>query len=89
MSNNDREIIDESDVYVDVHKAIRRMAPAPRTRVPKGKVVPDSEHSNDTYLKGTNGSTENQTNGRQTIERAASTTNANRINKVIVFLKFC
>ncbi|CAK3983811.1 hypothetical protein AC579_2745 [Lecanosticta acicola] len=26
------EIIDESDVFVDVHKAIRRVAPAPRTR---------------------------------------------------------
>lgn len=36
-----REIIDESDVFVDVHKAIRRMAPAPRTRVPKGAVVLD------------------------------------------------
>ncbi|KAL1643598.1 cell agglutination protein Mam3 [Didymella pomorum] len=35
------EIIDESDVFVDVHKAIRRMAPAPRTRVPKGAVVLD------------------------------------------------
>lgn len=34
-----REIIDESDVFIDVHKAIRRMAPAPRTRVPKGAVV--------------------------------------------------
>lgn len=30
------EIIDESDVFVDVHKAIRRMTPAPRTRVLKG-----------------------------------------------------
>lgn len=35
------EIIDESDVFVDVHKAIRRMAPAPRTRVPKGQIVAD------------------------------------------------
>ncbi|MCJ1444496.1 MAG: hypothetical protein MMC23_004998 [Stictis urceolatum] len=35
------EIIDESDVFVDVHKAIRRMAPSPRTRVPKGEVVTD------------------------------------------------
>lgn len=34
-----REIIDESDVFVDVHKAIRRMAPAPKSRVPKGKIV--------------------------------------------------
>ncbi|KAE8145305.1 hypothetical protein BDV25DRAFT_164991 [Aspergillus avenaceus] len=34
------EIIDESDVFIDVHKAIRRMTPAPvRTRVPKGKFV--------------------------------------------------
>ncbi|KAF1925964.1 DUF21-domain-containing protein [Didymella exigua CBS 183.55] len=38
------EIIDESDVFVDVHKAIRRMAPAPRTRVPKGAVVLDGSH---------------------------------------------
>lgn len=35
------EIIDESDVFVDVHKAIRRMTPAPRTRVPKGEIVVD------------------------------------------------
>jgi len=35
------EIIDESDVFVDVHRAIRRMAPAPRTRVPKGAIVLD------------------------------------------------
>lgn len=27
------EIVDESDVFMDVHKAIRRMTPAPRTRV--------------------------------------------------------
>jgi metal transporter CNNM len=40
-SNLAREIIDESDVFIDVHKAIRRMAPAPRTRVPRGKVVTD------------------------------------------------
>ncbi|CRG84007.1 Protein MAM3 [Talaromyces islandicus] len=33
------EIIDESDVFIDVHKAIRRMAPAPRARVPKGRIV--------------------------------------------------
>ncbi|KAF2494609.1 DUF21-domain-containing protein [Lophium mytilinum] len=41
------EIIDESDVFIDVHKAIRRMAPAPRSRVPKGEVVADSAHSKD------------------------------------------
>ena len=35
------EIVDESDVFVDVHKAIRRLAPSPvyRTRLPKGHVV--------------------------------------------------
>lgn len=31
------EIIDESDVYVDVHKAIRRIAPAPRARITKAQ----------------------------------------------------
>jgi len=40
------EIIDESDVFIDVHKAIRRLAPAPRTRVPKGQIVAESnDHS--------------------------------------------
>ncbi|EED23113.1 DUF21 and CBS domain protein (Mam3), putative [Talaromyces stipitatus ATCC 10500] len=33
------EIIDESDVFIDVHKAIRRLAPAPKARVPKGRIV--------------------------------------------------
>ncbi|OKL56361.1 hypothetical protein UA08_08513 [Talaromyces atroroseus] len=33
------EIIDESDVFIDVHKAIRRMTPAPKSRVPKGRIV--------------------------------------------------
>ncbi|KAJ5513542.1 hypothetical protein N7463_003094 [Penicillium fimorum] len=33
------EIIDESDVFIDVHKAIRRMTPAPKSRVAKGKIV--------------------------------------------------
>jgi metal transporter CNNM len=39
-----REIIDESDVYIDVHKAIRRLAPAPTyRRAAKGQVVADSD----------------------------------------------
>jgi metal transporter CNNM len=38
-ANIPREIIDESDVFIDVHKAIRRMAPSPRSRVPRGTVV--------------------------------------------------
>lgn len=36
------EIVDESDVFVDVHKAIRRMTPSARSRIPKGKVVEDT-----------------------------------------------
>ena len=38
------EIVDESDVFIDVHKAIRRLHPAPRSRVPKSEVLgnPDS-----------------------------------------------
>lgn len=40
------EIIDESDVYVDVHKAIRRVAPAPRQRFPR-KLSVEPTLSND------------------------------------------
>ncbi|KAF4553009.1 Cyclin M transmembrane N-terminal domain-containing protein [Elsinoe fawcettii] len=36
------EIIDESDVFIDVHRAIRRIAPAPRTRYTK-----HHHHAND------------------------------------------
>ncbi|KAL2069437.1 hypothetical protein VTL71DRAFT_14116 [Oculimacula yallundae] len=32
------EIIDESDVYIDVHKAIRRMAPAPKARAHRASI---------------------------------------------------
>lgn len=43
-----REIIDESDVYIDVHKAIRRMAPAPKARYQRrlshtGRPVADAD----------------------------------------------
>ncbi|GAB7362491.1 hypothetical protein MBLNU230_g2812t1 [Neophaeotheca triangularis] len=46
------EIIDESDVFVDIHKAIRRMAPAPRTRYNKNGILtepiePTHEHDDD------------------------------------------
>ncbi|KAL8687254.1 MAG: hypothetical protein Q9218_006518, partial [Villophora microphyllina] len=37
------EIIDESDVYIDVHKAIRRTNMAPKTRITKHGVVTESE----------------------------------------------
>jgi metal transporter CNNM len=39
------EIIDESDVFIDVHKAIRRMAPAPKARIQKGHVIEPSDHT--------------------------------------------
>ena len=38
-----REIVDESDVYVDVHKAIRRKMPAPKYRVPKGEILTEPD----------------------------------------------
>lgn len=42
--SNYREIIDESDVYIDVHKAIRRLAPAPTyRRATKGQIVADND----------------------------------------------
>ena len=38
-----REIIDESDVYIDVHKKLRRTKLAPKLRVPKGEVITDPD----------------------------------------------
>jgi metal transporter CNNM len=35
------EIVDESDVFVDVHKAIRRSMAAPFRRIPKTYILPD------------------------------------------------
>ncbi|KAI9672951.1 MAG: hypothetical protein M1817_003115 [Caeruleum heppii] len=53
------EIIDESDVFVDVHKAIRRMAPAPKARVPKGEIVtsppPDDGTTDNTLVDVSDG----------------------------------
>ncbi|WEW58113.1 cell agglutination protein Mam3 [Emydomyces testavorans] len=46
------EIIDESDVFIDVHKAIRRMAPAPKARVPKGRIVAESIEEPRTFQNG-------------------------------------
>lgn len=60
-----REIIDESDVYIDVHKAIRRMAPAPKARYQRrlshshpGADGNDSKSSEDTKV-GEEDSTDN------------------------------
>jgi metal transporter CNNM len=44
------EIIDESDVFVDVHKAIRRLAPAPRQRYGKHLGTMEYEVSEDSPL---------------------------------------
>jgi len=40
-----REIVDESDVFVDVHKAIRRMNPVPYYRIPKQALNHIDEHA--------------------------------------------
>ncbi|RDL36976.1 CBS-domain-containing protein [Venustampulla echinocandica] len=37
------EIIDESDVYIDVHKAIRRITPAPKARLQRAHSVAHSD----------------------------------------------
>ncbi|KAH0555831.1 hypothetical protein GP486_006226 [Trichoglossum hirsutum] len=37
------EIIDESDVFIDVHKAIRRIAPAPKVRIPKAAIITEPD----------------------------------------------
>jgi metal transporter CNNM len=59
---NIREIIDESDVFIDVHKAIRRMAPAPRTRAPKGAVVMDATRK-PSEAPAVDGETDTEQNG--------------------------
>jgi metal transporter CNNM len=59
-----REIIDESDVYIDVHKAIRRLTPAPKARVqrrhsedPNGRLS-DLTSMSDTALLDVNKATQ-------------------------------
>ncbi|EXJ95251.1 hypothetical protein A1O1_00371 [Capronia coronata CBS 617.96] len=42
------EIVDESDVFVDVHRAIRRAMPAPTRRIPKTFVVSEPTPHNGT-----------------------------------------
>ncbi|TVY19861.1 Protein MAM3 [Lachnellula arida] len=39
------EIIDESDVFIDIHKAIRRVTPAPKARMQKTHVVGSTDAS--------------------------------------------
>jgi metal transporter CNNM len=38
QTNSHREIVDESDVFVDVHKAIRRMHPVSYYKIPKASI---------------------------------------------------
>jgi metal transporter CNNM len=40
------EIVDESDVFVDVHKAIRRAMPAHHMRIPRGHIVEEPPSAN-------------------------------------------
>jgi len=61
-----REIIDESDVYVDIHKAIRRINPAPKVRYSARK---DSDF--DKAELGTNGKA-NETSPGVTDKRTGS-----------------
>ncbi|KAL6244836.1 cell agglutination protein Mam3 [Rhinocladiella similis] len=42
------EIVDESDVFIDVHKAIRRAMPAPTRRIPRAYLVPEQHTVNGT-----------------------------------------
>jgi metal transporter CNNM len=62
VAHDSREIIDESDVFIDVHKAIRRMTPAPRARVPRGKVVNDISRK-PSEVPATDDETEPEQNG--------------------------
>jgi len=57
-SQQSREIIDESDVYIDVHKAIRRLQPAPRVRIQRRQSVASDRAgtlSDDTRVDGDGG----------------------------------
>ena len=73
MLTSRREIIDESDVYIDVHKAIRRLTPAPKARVqrrfsedPQGKLSSLTRCDSDSALLDVPG----------TIPAAAATTSS-------------
>ncbi|OJD17206.1 hypothetical protein AJ78_02699 [Emergomyces pasteurianus Ep9510] len=68
------EIIDESDVFIDVHKAIRRMAPAPKSRVPKGQIVAEPPHIHGNLIDiSENHVTTVEPTGRETTPRRHST----------------
>lgn len=50
-----REIIDESDVYIDVHKAIRRLTPAPKARLQRRQSEDQYGNNNHGAMTGGDG----------------------------------
>jgi metal transporter CNNM len=64
------EIIDESDVFIDVHKAIRRMAPAPRARVPRGKVITDISRK-PSEAQAVDTETDSEQNGKPSLRKTS------------------
>lgn len=70
------EIIDESDVFVDVHKAIRRMAPAPKQRFKRNAENLEPSFTHDSYLDTKDkGESEPLLNKDDTPSRGTSLTN--------------
>lgn len=96
------EIIDESDVFVDVHKAIRRLAPAPKQRYNKGlsleptTTLTDSEHdakedepllSKDSPASRKPSLTNGNAPGTTFLVRRKSSTTAERVNTTAADLR--
>ncbi|KAG8532736.1 uncharacterized protein KY384_002613 [Bacidia gigantensis] len=67
------EIIDESDVFIDVHKAIRRLAPAPKSRVPKGEFIDQTTDSIADGKEDTTGTDNESKDPRSTMRRITTT----------------
>ncbi|KAK1759734.1 hypothetical protein QBC47DRAFT_338095 [Echria macrotheca] len=69
------EIIDESDVYIDVHKAIRRLTPAPKARVQRQHSLSDelsTRLGNDSTVVDSGGVTYRHTPQQKPVEWAGS-----------------
>jgi metal transporter CNNM len=70
------EIIDESDVFVDVHKAIRRLAPAPQKRFKRDAGGLELSYTHDSYVdRKDGGETEPLLSKDETPSRKTSMTN--------------
>lgn len=76
-----REIIDESDVFIDVHKAIRRINPAPRYRVPKGEVFAPTQSEQNVIVEEDLADLEDKQNRKPESVRRISDTDALKINR--------